>query len=375
MDANAMPTLLGGQTQIDIRAIERELSELWKSAAEKTDGGLRGAVTRTCVLNLVAVARSGRASQEVTETVDRLTGMYPNRAIVVSVAGEVASQSVPLLDAWVQAHCQIPVPGRPQVCCEQITIEAHGDGIARVPGTILPLLVPDVPVVLWYPRGEPFADTLFNRVGELADRVLLDSSTFANPQSGLQYLAAQAGTHPPIGDLNWGRLTPWRELVAQCFDAPQLLQQLNQITNITIEYFADTPGAQIQALLLLGWLASRLDWQPGETEPDGINGVLTLIHAGSEVTVELRAVERKYQLPGHLMSITITCRHANFVVARAEQPDSMVTRSEIEGRPPILRTVRRQYLEPADLIAAELRLPARDLSYESALQHAALLSA
>src|SRR5690242_6883729 len=152
MSANTSPIPLGQRTAIDVRMIERELTELWKQAAEGGGDEKRGAVTRTCVLNLVVGAGAGRAAQHATETVARLTARHPNRAIVVSAAPAAEED---LLDAWVQAHCQVPGPGRPQVCCEQITIEARGRAVSRVPGTVLPLLVPDVPVVLWWPRGEP----------------------------------------------------------------------------------------------------------------------------------------------------------------------------------------------------------------------------
>src|SRR4029079_15347299 len=121
----------------------------------------------------------GRAVDEVTTTVGELTSCHPNRAIVVGATPGAADE---LLAAWVQAHCQMPGPGRPQVCCEQITIEARGPAVARVPGTVLPLLVPDLPVMFWWPRGAPFDDPLFARLCDLADRVIVDSATSDAPE-------------------------------------------------------------------------------------------------------------------------------------------------------------------------------------------------
>src|SRR6185369_14883690 len=134
---------LGERTQIDVRAIERELTELWKNLAKGSGDEKPHSVTRTCVLNLIVVTGGGRAAEHATATVAQLTASHPNRAFVISAAPKAQKD---VLDAWVQMHCQIPSPGRSQVCGEQISIEARGAAVDRVPGTILSLLVPDVPV-------------------------------------------------------------------------------------------------------------------------------------------------------------------------------------------------------------------------------------
>ena len=121
---------LGERIHIDIRAIERELNDLWKQLAEDANGAQQQAVTRTCVLNLIVVTGGGRAAEHATETVARLTARHPNRAFVISAAPNARED---VLDAWVQTHCQMPSPGRPQVCGEQISIEARGAAVDRVP--------------------------------------------------------------------------------------------------------------------------------------------------------------------------------------------------------------------------------------------------
>src|SRR3954462_3504290 len=256
---------LGERLHIDVRAIERELNDLWKQLAEDTNGEKHQAVTRTCVLNLIIITGGGRAAEHATETVARLTARHPNRAFVISTA---PNARVDALDAWVQTHCQMPSPGRPQVCGEQISIEARGAGVERVPGTLLPLLVPDVPVMLWWPRGEPVGDPRFLKFADIVDRVIVDSATFAAPEAGLARMAAllhpderredhdgaPSGTRAAISDLSWSRLTPWRELTAQFFDAPSLASHLAEITRVVVDYAARAGKAddRSQALLLVG---------------------------------------------------------------------------------------------------------------------------
>jgi glucose-6-phosphate dehydrogenase assembly protein OpcA len=360
--------LLGGQTHIDIRAIERELSELWKSAAQ-TDGDQRSMVTRACTLNFIAVTRSLAASNAVTEAIDRLTGTHPNRAIVVNVSPDVDS-SEPLLDVWVQAHCQIPAPGRSQVCCEQITIAARGDGIARVRGTILPLLVADLPVAVWYPEGEPFGDPLFDRLAELADRVIVDTEGFVDPEGGLRRLAGLVGSELLVGDLAWGRLTVWRELIAQCFDTPALISHLNRLERVRIVYGAG--ASRVPGLMIAGWLATRLGWRfvgrSGPTEA----AELRMARPGGEVLVELRR-EASDKASSHIRSVDLHSPDLHITVGPGEHGNTLMTQIDSTGRPRLLRSARWQRPDTTDLLATDLRLLGRDRAYEQVLRAAASL--
>jgi glucose-6-phosphate dehydrogenase assembly protein OpcA len=360
-NGKSAPTLLGGQTQIDIRAIERELNELWKSAASG-DGDQRGAVTRTCTLNLVAVVGGSRAEGAVTEAVDRLTGTHPNRAIVVTAEAEGPAAGEAPLDAWVQAHCQIPVPGRPQVCCEQITIVARGEGVARVPGTILPLLVPDLPVVVWYPEGEPFAHQLYGRLADLADRVIVDSETFSDPEAGLRELAGLAPA-ALVSDLAWGRLTLWRELVAQCFDSPAVVPQLGEIERVRVT--VDQRSSRVPALLLAGWLAARLGWRVASAG----GGELRLERPGGTVAIEVIHGEAPADVT-HIASVDLVSPALRVAIAPAEGSETLVTRIEAQGRPALLRSSRWQRPGTADLLSVELRLLGHDQTFEDSLRAA-----
>jgi glucose-6-phosphate dehydrogenase assembly protein OpcA len=367
--------ILGQRTPIDVRAIERELTALWKQAAEEQDEGGQ-AVTRTCVLNLVVATSGGRAVEEATAIVAELTARHPNRAIVVGAAPDAGDD---LLDAWVQAHCQMPGPGRPQVCCEQITIEARGPAVARVPGTVLPLLVPDVPVMLWWPRGEPFDSPIFSRLCDLADRIIVDSASFAAPEAGLPALAALLAERKAISDLTWARLTPWRELIAQFFDAPAMLPHLDTMERVTVEVEAREGelADRTQAFLLIGWLGARLGWRPAApAQADGSMTQLALTQPnGERITVELRPVKPQADVLDRLATCTLECGRARFSVGRADAPDAAIARVEVEGMQPIQRVVRLQRMGEAVLLAEELRLLGRDHGFEGALRLATELLA
>jgi glucose-6-phosphate dehydrogenase assembly protein OpcA len=363
---------LSQRTHIDVRSIEHELNELWKQLAESEQGEGRHVVTRTCVLNLIVITSGGRASEQATATVAQLTSQYPNRAFVISAEPNAAPE---LLDAWVQTHCQLPSPGRQLVCGEQITIVARGAAVERVPGTLLSLLVPDVPVMVWWPHGAPFGDARFGRFAAIADRVIVDSATFAAPEAGLTPMAQLAGAGTAISDLAWSRLTPWRELTAQFFDAPALVPHLAEITRVELSYESlqgETAGRS-QALLLVSWLAARLGWR--QAGPPSEQGGATTLHLadahGAPIAVELRPAAPKNDALDRLAALTIECQRARFTVGRDDAPDCALARSEVAGMPPLQRKVRLEQLGEVGLLGEELRLLGHDRTFEAVLQVAA----
>ncbi len=375
MNTTTPMTLLGEKTHIDVRAIERELNKLWHNAATGEGNEARNAVTRTCVLNLIVLTGSNRTAQRATEMIAQLTQQHPNRAIMITA---VPDAQEPMLDAWVQSHCRMPGSGRPQVCCEQITIAARGTAVPYVPGTILPLLVPDVPVMLWWPRGEPFDHPLFARLSAFSDRVIVDSATFAKPEAGLARLDALNSGDRAISDLVWARLTPWREMVAQFFDAPAMLPHLNEITSVTVDYEAQ-PGKvtdRTQALFLIGWLGSRLGWQAAgaASKRDGNTQLLMQRKDGGTIQLLLRPTAPVDDALDKLTGLTLECQRARFEIARDESPNAAVARSDVEGMQPLRRVVRLEQLNEAGLIAEELRLLGRDHAFEGALRTAVTLA-
>lgn len=360
---------LEARTSVDVRAIERELTALWQQA----DQDQPDAVTRVCVLNLVAVVRSGRVADRITEIIARLNTRHPNRAILVSALPDEGADG-PALEAWVQAHCRLPAPGRPQVCCEQITITARGAAAQQAAGVVLPLLVADVPVMLWWPRAEPLDDPLFARLSALADRIIVDSSTFEDPEAGLGRLARAFGAGLPISDLAWGRLTPWRELTAQFFDAPALLPHLAELRRVRIEVEAAEGGQpdRSAALLMVGWLAARLGWQPAPGAPATRDQLAFALRRrdGAEVAVELRPAPPREDALDRLASITLECEHGTFRVSRGDQPETAHAHAEIEAMGALERVVRLERQSEDDLLSEELRLLGRDQGYEGALSMA-----
>jgi len=165
--------------------LERQLSEMWAEAARGVEGA-EGALVRACVLNLVVFAADERERAEADALLEEVIERHPCRAIVVAAD---RGADTARLDAYVSTRCQLTTRGAKQICGEQITIEAAGPVVETASTAVSPLLVPDVPVFLWWkdiPHGD---DKLFDRLAEMADRVVIDSATFDRPHEDLLRLA------------------------------------------------------------------------------------------------------------------------------------------------------------------------------------------
>ncbi|HMD51657.1 MAG TPA: glucose-6-phosphate dehydrogenase assembly protein OpcA [Solirubrobacteraceae bacterium] len=147
-----------------------------------------------------------------------------------------------------------PGPGELSLLRETVVVEIgdrHLDDLLTIAD---PLVVTDLPTLLWSPHGH------WDLAGELlalSQSVLLDSVEEPIAGDALQRADELSGSAYVV-DLAWLRSTPWRERVAATFDPPTLRQELWEITSVTIRHHSDSTVA---AMLLVGWLASRLGWR------------------------------------------------------------------------------------------------------------------
>lgn len=347
--------------QVDACAIERELSRLWSVATEaEATGGM--ALMRVCLFNLVILTDAAHVSR-ITDIVARLTALRPNRAIVVTLSSkEEPTTPERRLEAWVQAHCTLMGPGQPQVCGEQITIITPRDAEAHIPGIVLSLLEPDVPVVIWWtfeqtPNGRALA-----QLQPIADRLILDTARMDGATEALQAAQNLITAGVAVGDLAWGRLTPWREQIAQLFDAPPALQRLWSLERVVIEH---GPRGATTALLLAGWIASRLNWQLSGRYAKGMR--LTRSD-GEEVVLEFIQVET--EAAEGLTQVALLTANSQFTVTRSAAGDHLTACALIDALVPVERAVQLPSLDIADLIVDELRLARHDPIYEAALRQA-----
>ncbi|MEH2082968.1 MAG: glucose-6-phosphate dehydrogenase assembly protein OpcA [Nostoc sp.] len=162
--------------------------------------------------------------------------------------------------AQVSAYCPIQKQSsNTLVCCEYITLSGTAAALERVGGMIPALLIGGLPKFLWWKATPDPNNTLFKRLAAVCNNVIVDSCRFNEPESDLLRLQELVESGVPLADLNWRRLSAWEELTAEAYDSPHRRAALREVDRVTIDYEKGNPA---QALLFLGWLASRLEWQP-----------------------------------------------------------------------------------------------------------------
>ena len=187
---------------------------------------------------------------------DAIVAANPCRIIALCpTAGEDTG-----VQAQVAAYCPVHKGGSGNlICCEYITLRGTEEALERVSGIVTALTIADLPTLLWWKATPDPERDLFQRLVATSSSVIIDSSCFGEPEAELLLMQSLIEEGIPIADLNWRRLAAWQELAAEAFDAPQRRVAIREIDRVTIDY---ERGNSTQALMYLGWLASRLQWRP-----------------------------------------------------------------------------------------------------------------
>ncbi|MBW4420368.1 MAG: glucose-6-phosphate dehydrogenase assembly protein OpcA [Myxacorys californica WJT36-NPBG1] len=187
---------------------------------------------------------------------DAIAAQNPCRIIsLFPIAGEDEGVS-----AQVSAYCPIHKQNKSSlICCEYIMLKGTETALERVSGLVSSLLINELPRLLWWKAAPSLDQELFQRLSKLCNQIIFDSSRFtADPEGDLLKLKGFMQDDLKIADLNWRRLAAWQELTAEAFDPPERRESVREVDRVVIDYEKGNPT---QALMFLGWLASRLGWE------------------------------------------------------------------------------------------------------------------
>lgn len=274
-----------GTTPDEIEAAVRELVK--QRHAE--NGGLAPARA----LNMVTFVESAYAG-EIANRLEHVGRYHASRLVVVSYDPHRTR-----LDARVVVSSENePTAGELGLLRETVTVEVgerHLDDLVTI---VDPLVVTDLATLLWSPHGHPEAvDALL----ELAQTVLLDSVDEPSWRTAVER-ACELRERAYVVDLAWLRSTPWRERVAAAFDSRTMRAELDEIETVAVRHH---PDSTVAALLLVGWLASRLGWR---VEPLRARGVLSGCARAGEREISIRLEPAPEQQVRGLESVAIATR-------------------------------------------------------------------
>ncbi|MFR9675223.1 glucose-6-phosphate dehydrogenase assembly protein OpcA [Streptomyces sp. TR06-5] len=206
---------------------------------------------------------------------------------------------------------------------ETVLLRLHGELAAHSYSVVLPLLLPDAPVVVWWPEDAPEYPSK-DLLGTLAQRRITDASATEDPVAAL---TLRSETYAPGDtDLAWTRVTPWRSVLAAALD-----QKHTRITSAEVEGEAYNPSTELLAL----WLAARLGVPVDRAVSDGPGITAVRMHTADGVI----CLDRQH---GSLAELAVP-----------GQPD---------------RHVALHRRSTAELIAEELRRLDPDEAYEEAVR-------
>jgi glucose-6-phosphate dehydrogenase assembly protein OpcA len=336
--------------------------------------------TRTSVLTLVVVAPRPELVSRAMATVATLASRHPSRAVVLSPTDPDGPSS---FEGHIYASCHLPDSGSSEICTEEILVRVGGELAQHLSSTIAPLLIHDLPVVLWWPDDVPFGRPDFSELADEADRLFVDSGHFR--RHGLTRLVAMADAvygGLVVHDVSWMRLMLWRELLASCFDHPLLVRELRYLRSISVD--VARPGGQVRlsrAVLFVGWLMSRLRMQVSEPLHETDDGSwLASARAGKRrIDIAIRPVEVEYsgaaRAAGSLVRAELEARHAEATthVHVTRQADHLLATADWNGASVVRRASTLEGFDEAPYLAEALDRTGHDRLFAQALEKAVAL--
>lgn len=288
-------------------AVNRKLVELRESG---------GVFALGRVLTLVVLTEDGPELERAVDAANTASREHPCRVIALARGQRRAS---PRLDAQIRV-------GGDAGASEVILLRGYG-ALADVDagaGMVMPLLLPDAPVVAWWPNEAP-ASPSEDAVGRLAQRRITDALSAKNPVKAFE--ARRKDYAPGDTDLTWTRLTQWRAQLAAALDVPPF----EGITSAVVAGEAVSPSTE----LIAGWLAASLGVKVKRSPSEKDNG---------------------------LALVRLTRPSGDVELAR---PDGKTARLSQPGQPERLIALARRQV--SDCLAEELRRLDPDEVYAEAL--------
>lgn len=342
---------------LELSEVERQLAAAVRARPEQT---------RATTMNLICCAEDRADADWLAGQLGPLARRHPGRMFLIVAGsldaghprGEWRARIRPLIAEGDLGHAGYG---------ELIELQAAGIALLSASNAVTPLLVGHAPVFLWWRGEDPVDNPRFNDLARIADRVMFDSQSLAfEPARFLRLARRERSLHEGGGvcDLTWQRLARWRRLIAQGFEAPEGARQLRRLQRVRFAACGNQPALNGGALLLAGWLASRLNWKVDRA--GGENQITMRTPAGE--TLSLEFVAETAGEAGQLLC-SVALEAAGFSVAVRRRGASI--RVEVGGGTLGRSTATFPTPTCFDALAQELDVPGPDPLFRQAWSAAA----
>jgi glucose-6-phosphate dehydrogenase assembly protein OpcA len=372
MDSSETIANLGTPMGVDLNAMMRELNAFHTATSEHA--GEIPAI-RACSCNLIIIVSDRNEAETLPPVLADVAEWHPCRSLVAFRQPDGITGQTPM-QAWIRVQCRPQPGGGPQVCSEVITLAVSPEAAGGLPSALLSLLMPDLPVFLYWRSTKDAEWEIARDLARAAGTLIVDLQTSLGHGGEVRSMLALL-EHLPQGvalrDLSWQRLTAWRDLIAQFFDSRtmrSLLQELN-----VVEIRASVlPGESVPypALLLAGWLISRLDWNESSAGREGTTWISRRRSTSGEVQLCFPAADSG-PAGGGVLAVSLTTRGgASFSVVLDPESECMTASAASAGNA-LIHKVPFPAKGEAEMLIAELSLPGEDAVFRAAFAAAAAL--
>jgi glucose-6-phosphate dehydrogenase assembly protein OpcA len=230
--------------------ILKGLSKLWTSLGQEEKQQGKPTVLRACAMTLIVATDEPDGGFSASQTIAELMREHPSRGIVLAVSESAEHE----LEARVLAQCWKPFGKAQQICCEQIEITARPESWPNVGPTLVGLTAADLPVIFWCrhdaalnPGATADQKAGLQAIINLANKVVIDTQGLPAAVA-LVTVAALRAQRRTVADLEWTRLTNWREPISQIFDNPSRRNYYSKFREVEIAYSGEElPAAALYA--------------------------------------------------------------------------------------------------------------------------------
>jgi glucose-6-phosphate dehydrogenase assembly protein OpcA len=271
-----------------------------------------GAVTMGRVLTLIIAPDSDAMLEDSIEAANGASHEHPSRVIVVTREDPEAAEA--RLDAQLRS-------GGDTGASEIVVLRLFGPLAGHADSVVIPFLLPDIPVVAWWPDIAP-AVPAQDPLGKLAIRRITDATNCTDPLTAIKNRLA--GYTAGDTDLAWSRVTYWRALLTSAVDQ----KPHEPIESALVSGLKTEPALDV----LAGWLAGRIDGP---------------VHrAVGELKVELERKSETIVLSRPQEGTTAT-------LSRTSRPEALVPLARREARECLAEDLRR--LDPDEIYFSALQ--------------------
>jgi len=357
--------------RVNIADIESGLGMLWAQFNQANSGG-QSVVMRACMSNLIIYCDTSQEAKVISQEIAAIVDIHPARILLLvgngnpsegTIEARIAIYYTALDDGW-------------QVCAERIDVISTTAVADRLPSVARSQLVGDLPTTLWWAsqRTPPTAGEVFFQLAELANQIIYDNVGWVNPAQGVaamtRWVAAQENTQI-VHNLAWRRFAGWRKLISQVLDPQTAPDVLNALNSIEITH---GPHALPMTWLLVGWLASRLNWQSvdGKRLSDS-ELVWRFKNNHQDIKVHVRRLPKGDPLIYHLLFDWSKPGNAGRICFERLDNERIGIVEALSTVPP--RAFTAHVPERSTLVSAQLAQRNRDKIFENALKSSNAMSA